>query len=47
MNASEYWKLFLETGAPEMYLCYIQAQKTEDFHVSDSAGGSAPSSGLQ
>ncbi len=47
MNASEYWKLFLETGAPEMYLCYIQAQKTGDFHVSDSAGSSAPSGGLQ
>lgn len=47
MKASDYWKLFLETGAPEMYLCYIQAQKTEDCHVSDSACSGASGCGLQ
>lgn len=47
MSASDYWNLFLETGAPEMYLCYIQAQKSEDFHVSDSSGSRTPSGGLQ
>lgn len=47
MNAADYWKLFLETGAPEMYLCYIQAHKTEDLHVSDGARGGASGGGLQ
>lgn len=38
MNAANYWELFLETGAPEMYLLYQQARKTEDNHVSDHPG---------
>jgi len=35
MNASNYWQLFLETGAPEMYLLYHSALKTEENHVPD------------
>ena len=27
MNAGGYWQLFLETGAPEMYLLYNKARK--------------------
>lgn len=47
MNASNYWQLFLETGAPEMYLLYQQARKTEDNHVSDHPGRGTACHGLQ
>ena len=29
MNAQDYWSLFLETGAPEMYLLYNRARQME------------------
>ena len=32
MNALDYWQLFLETGAPEMYLMYCK-RKSEETHV--------------
>lgn len=35
MNAQEYWTLFLETGAPEMYLLYNRARRLEVYNVSD------------
>lgn len=35
MDAKEYWRLFLETGAPELYLMYAQAAKSEGAYVSD------------
>lgn len=38
MNAENSWKMFLETGAPEFYLMYSQAKKTEDSYVFNSAG---------
>ena len=38
MNAAEYWKLFMETGAPEAYLLYNKAKKMEDMHVPDDQG---------
>ena len=40
MNAENYWRIFLETGAPELYLMYTQARKTEerDAFNSTSAG---------
>ena len=38
MEAKEYWKLFLETGAPEMYVYYQEAKRSEEAYVSDSAG---------
>ena len=38
MDAANYWQLFMETGAPEMYLLYQQALKSEGDHVSDSSG---------
>lgn len=37
MDSKMYWQLFLETGAPEMYLLYNQARKTEETHVLDNA----------
>lgn len=38
MNAKDYWNLFLETGAPELYLMYSEAMKMEANHVSDDPG---------
>ncbi len=47
MNAMNYWELFLETGAPEMYLLYQQARKMEENHVSDHPGDRPEGYGLQ
>lgn len=47
MNAVDYWQLFLETGAPEAYLMYAKAMKTEGKHVSDDSGHRPESYGLQ
>ncbi len=47
MNAANYWQLFLDTGAPEMYLLYQQARKTEETHVSDDPGNRPARHGLQ
>lgn len=30
MNAGFYWKLFLQTGAPEVYLLYKEASRNEE-----------------
>ena len=35
MDASEYWQLFLETGAPEAYVMYARALKVEEIYVSE------------
>ena len=47
MNANDYWQLFLETGAPEMYLMYSKAMKVEASHVPDDPGYRPESHGLQ
>ena len=47
MNASDYWDLFLETGAPEAYLMYAKHTKTEGIHVFDDSGHCAAGHGLQ
>lgn len=47
MNASELWRLFLDTGAPEVYLMYNQARKLEASHVPDDTGTCAACYGLQ
>ena len=47
MNAAEYWNLFIETGAPEMYLMYANALKSEEHHVSDHPGNRPSGHGLQ
>ena len=33
MDAKNYWQLFLETGAPEMYLMYSQLRRQEATNV--------------
>ena len=35
MNSQNLWKVFLETGAPEVYVLYSQARKMEEIHVLD------------
>ena len=47
MNAQDYWRMFLETGAPEMYLLYSDARRREESHVSDRSGRGPESYGLQ
>lgn len=38
MNSNDYWQMFLETGAPELYLLYHKAQKMENENVLDGSG---------
>ena len=47
MQAQDYWKIFLETGAPEVYLMYNQARRMEETDVSDHQRSGAQSVGLQ
>jgi hypothetical protein len=47
MNAMDYWRLFLETGAPELYLLYSNARNQEEPNVSDDPGHRPAGHGLQ
>ena len=47
MNAMDYWRLFLETGAPELYLLYSNARNQEEPHVTDDPGQRPAGHGLQ
>ena len=47
MTSKDYWQVFMETGAPEMYLLYQQARKLEENHVSDHPGDRPAGYGLQ
>lgn len=47
MNAQDYWSIFLETGAPEAYLLYAKALKTEEKHVFEDTGVSSARHRLQ
>ena len=47
MNAKDYWTVFLETGAPEAYLLYSAALKTEGKYVPDHSGCRPENGGLQ
>lgn len=38
MQSTDYWQIFLETGAPEAYLLYNEARRLELTHVSDNSG---------
>ena len=46
MNAKDYWLLFMDTGAPEMYMRY-KAMMTEGNDVPDDPGDRPQSNGLQ
>ncbi len=47
MEKKDYWQLFLETGAPELYMLYSQERRLENFHVSDNKSTGAAHDGLQ
>ena len=47
MKATDYWQLFLETGAPEAYLMYSAQLRSEEYHVYDGQGYRPESNGLQ
>lgn len=47
MDAGSYWQLFMETGAPEMYLLYNKARKVEDIHVLDDPGACPEGNSIQ
>jgi len=38
MKAENLWQMFLETGAPELYLMYTKAKKAEECDVFNSSG---------
>ena len=38
MDSAFYWEIFMETGAPEIYLYYQEAKRAEEAYVSDSTG---------
>lgn len=38
MTSQDYWQIFLETGAPEMYLLYNSACKMEKCDVRENTG---------
>lgn len=46
MNAKDYWLLFMDTGAPELYLRY-KAMMMEERNVSDDPCDRPQSYGLQ
>ena len=47
MNANDYWTIFLETGAPEMYLMFNQARRMEEKNVFNDQGVGPACQGLQ
>lgn len=47
MRANDYWNMFMETGAPELYLLYTKTLKMEANHVSDDPGTGIAGHGLQ
>ena len=47
MDTNTFWQMFLETGAPEMYLLYNQAKRMEKSHVPDDPGTGAAGNSLQ
>ena len=47
MTSQDYWQMFMQTGAPELYLLYKNAMKLENTHVLDNTGSGAPGRSLQ
>lgn len=46
MKPEEYWKLFMETGAPEYYLAFRACKEPEEAHVSEHSGTGTPGNGV-
>lgn len=47
MDSQQIWQLFMETGAPEMYLLYQKARRMEVPNVFESPGIGASDYTLQ
>ena len=47
MNANQLWQVFLDTGAPEIYLLYNQLRRMEERDVSNDPGVGYSGIGLQ
>lgn len=47
MQSQDYWKLFLETGIPEIYLMFKSAKSMEKSHVLDDSGVGTSGNTLQ
>ena len=47
MHAMDYWKLFLQTGAPDFYLKYHKALRMENEYASNDPGPGTSGHGLQ
>lgn len=47
MDAKDLWQLFLDTGAPEVYLMYNKAKNMEEDRVFNDEGTGASSHSLQ
>ena len=47
MKAQDYWTIFMETGAPEVYLLYNQARRMEEADVCNDTGACITSLGIQ
>lgn len=47
MKAGDLWSVFLETGAPEIYLLYNEARRMEEANVFDDPGIGPAGFGLQ
>ena len=47
MNANDYWNMFLQTGAPAVYLMYKEAKMMEDSNVCNDPGLGASCNRIQ
>lgn len=47
VDSNTLWQVFLDTGAPEMYLLYNKARQVEEIHVFNDAGTGPAGDGLQ
>ena len=47
MDSSNFWQMFLETGAPEFYLLYHNARRMEREYVLDDSGLGSSGNALQ
>ena len=47
MESNELWHLFMETGAPEVYLWYNRARKMELKHVLDNSSSRSAGNSVQ
>ena len=47
MNAQDFWNMFIETGAPEVYLLFNRARRMEETLVCNDPGMGDSGFGVQ